>query len=359
MPFYLGFSHFLGIGPVRFSILLNHFKTATKAYTASFTGLSGVIGKNWAEKFVRFRSRFDPFKKLEEVEKKGIKVIPIHNPSYPQILQEISDPPICLYIKGDSGNFDFSKDLCFAIVGTRTPTVYGQQVTVKFTEELVEAGFVIISGMAIGIDSVAHQTALNNKGRTIAFLGCGVDIIYPAINASLYHKIIQRGGLIISEFPPGETVVKGLFIARNRLISGISQGVLIAEGSKDSGALITARYAAEQGKEVFAPPGPLNSKMSEAPNILLKQGAKLVTSVTDILDEFNLRIAPKKKEEIENQLNKEEKMTFVAMKKEAKSADEIAAEVKMPIDKVLNNLSLLEIKGVIEKNSEGKYQIKL
>src|SRR3989344_6509680 len=160
--------------------------------------------------------------------------------------------------------------------------------------------------MAIGIDSIAHQTALNNDGRTIAFLGCGVDIIYPAVNSNLYYKIINRGGLVISEFPPGEMVVKGLFIARNRLISGISRGVLIVEGAKDSGAMITARYAAEQGKEVFATPAPITSEVSEAPNILLKQGAKLVTSIDDILEEFNMRIAPKKKEEIEKELSGEE-----------------------------------------------------
>ena len=217
----------------------------------------------------------------------------------------------------------------------------------------------IVSGMAIGVDSVAHQTALNNNGRTIAFLGCGVDIIYPAINSNLYHKIINKGGLIISEFPPVEMVVKGLFIARNRLISGLSLGVLVAEGAKNSGAMITARYAAEQGKEVFAVPGPLNSRMSDAPNILLKNGAKLVTSVEDILSEFNIRVVPRKREEIINLLTDEEKNIFQILEVRPMLSDDVAIQLRTSISEVLNALSLLEIKGVIEKNSEGKYQIRI
>ena len=165
--------------------------------------------------------------------------------------------------------------------------------------------------------------------------------------------------MIISEFPPGQLVEKGLFIARNRLISGLSMGVLVIEGGQDSGALITAKYAAEQGKEVFAPPGPLTSEMSAAPNILLKQGAKLVTSIDDILEEFNLRIVPKKKEEIEKELESEEKIIFAILQNEAKLADEIANQTKFSIDRVLNVLSTLEIKEIVEKNNEGKYQIKL
>ena len=359
LSYYVGFSHFIGIGPTRFSALMKHFENVKKAYLANKQDLTEVIGLNWAEKFVKFRSLFDPVKKLEEIKQKAITAIPIGHKQYPKPLRGMADPPICLYIKGDINNFDFEEDLCFGIVGTRTPTTYGQQIASKFSQELTEAGFVIVSGMAIGIDSVAHQTTLNNGGRTIAFLGCGVDIIYPAVNANLYHRIINKGGLIISEFPPGEMVVKGLFIARNRLISGLSLGVLIAEGAKDSGAMITARYAAEQGKEVFAPPGPLNSEMSEAPNILLKQGAKLVTGIGDILDEFNIRIVPKKKEEIEKELNEAEKNIFAILQDQPLLSDEISSQTKVSIDKILNILSLLEIKGIIEKNSEGKYQIKL
>src|SRR3989338_348038 len=163
----------------------------------------------------------------------------------------------------------------FAIVGTRKPTSYGIQVARKFAYELTEAGFIIVSGMAMGIDTVAHQAALDAGGKTVAVLGCGVNIIYPAINYQLYHNIIKSGGAVISEFPPDQTVLKGLFISRNRIISGLSKGVLIAEGGEFSGALITAKYAGIQGKDVFAVPSSINSEMASAPNLLIKQGAKI------------------------------------------------------------------------------------
>ena len=213
--------------------------------------------------------------------------MPVDSEDYPESLKNISDPPICLYVKGNIDLFQArhqnpdlvgtAKNLVssldpifFAIVGTRKPTSYGVQVAKKFAYELTEAGFVIVSGMAMGIDTVAHQAALDAGGRTVAVLGCGVNIIYPAANRSLYENIIKNGGAVISEFPPNQMVLKGLFISRNRIISGLSKGVLIAEGLQDSGALITARFAGEQGKEIFAPPGPITSEMSTS---ILPQGA--------------------------------------------------------------------------------------
>ncbi len=355
--YYIGFSYCLGIGPLRFKALINHFQSVEKAYKAEREELELVIGKNLATNFIQFRQRFDPVKKLKEIKDKNIQVLCFDDPSYPSRLKNISDPPICLYTKGEVKNFN--QDYLLAIIGTRKPSFYGQQIAKKFSYELTRAGFVIVSGMAIGIDTIAHQNCLEADGKTIAVLGCGVDIIYPSVNTKLYREIIKKGGLIISEFPPGHTVLKGLFIARNRLISGLAKGVLVVEGAKDSGALITADYAAQQGREVFAPPGPLTSKMSEAPNILLKQGAKLVTSVADILEEFNLRVVSKKREELQHQLNKQEKLVFEALLSEAKSADDLAILAKMSVDKVLNILSILEIGGLIEKNNEGKYQIKI
>ncbi len=342
---------------MRFSALMKYFRDEKEAYLAKRKELNEVLGIKTAEKFINFRNQFDPVKKLEELKEKEITVIPLNQTIYPLQLKNISDPPICLYIKGNIKQIDW-KSFFFAVVGTRKPTPYGEQVTRKFATELSEAGFVIVSGLAIGIDSAAHWAAINSSGKTVAFLGCGVDVIYPSSNFKLYQRIIERGGLIISEFPPGHTVLPGLFIARNRLISGLSMGVLVVEGAKDSGALITAKYALEQGKEVFAPPGPLTSEMSVAPNFLLKQGAKLVTCLEDILEEFDLKIAPKKKEDFEKDLNSEEKRIFEILSKEAKLADEIAIDMGLSIEKILNILSVLEIKGIIEKNSEGKYQVR-
>jgi len=374
--YYLGFSHCLGIGPIKFQALIKYFGTVKNAYQANINKIQKIVGTKTGEKFSLFRAKFDPVKKLEELKRKNISVISNADNIYPQSLKNISDPPICLYIKGNIdtatqfSNIEKARHrvsrpphsnslIFFAIVGTRTPTPYGEQITRKFSNELTQAGFIIVSGMAMGIDTIAHKGCLEVNGKTIAVLGCGVDIIYPASNVRLYQEIIEKEGLVISEFPPGHMVLKGLFIARNRIISGLSKGVLIVEGLKDSGALITARYAAEQGKDVFATPAPINSPFSQAPNLLLKQGAKLVTSVEDITEELGLKILPKKKEEIYLQLNNEEKIIFELLQKEPLMVDEIAIETKQTINETLNLVSLLEIKGVIEKNSQGRYQIRL
>lgn len=341
---------------MRFDVLLQEFGSVDRAYSATQKELEDVIGSFTTTTFVNFRETFDPQKKLEEFEKKGIRVLTREDKSFPKNLLKISDPPICLYVKGNVEVFDFEKDFFIAVVGTRRPTSYGQHIAEKFAFELSQAGFVVVSGLAMGIDSVAHKAALGAGGRTIAFLGCGVDIIHPPSNRMLYEAILQKDGLIISEFPPGQTVRKGLFVARNRLISGLSKGVLVIEGAADSGALITARYAAEQGREVFAAPGPITSEMSAAPIILLKQGAKLVTDVSDILEEFHLRISPVVKKDVVRGLEGEERRVVEALIQEPKLADEIAVESKIPINSVLQVLSALEIKGIIEKNTEGKYQ---
>jgi len=359
LSYYVGFSHFLGIGPTRFAALIGHFGNVKKAYLADRKELAEVIGVKWSEKFVKFRSLFDPIKKLDELKQKNIRVIQLWHRSYPKFLQEISDPPICLYVKGDLNSFDFSEDRYLAIVGTRKPTPYGRQVAYKFAYDLSLAGFIVVSGLAIGIDALAHRGALEAKGKTVAFLGCGVDIIYPPVNWSLYEEIIKTGGLVISEFPPGMTVLKGLFVARNRLISGLSRGVMVVEGLKDSGSLITARFAAEQGKEVFAPPSPITSPLAEAPNLLIKEGAKMVTSIDDILEEYHLQITPKNRDDLKEKLTDVENQIFSLLEQEARLPDDLADRLSWPVTKVLTLLSGLELEGIIEKNQQGKYQIKL
>lgn len=357
LAYFLGFSHFLGIGPTKLSRLVSRFGNIRSAYEADFDQLKNIIGEKTATKFVSFRKRFDPEKKLKEIKRQDIIVLCQESKQYPPQLRNLSDPPICLYIKGKLNRFNFAKNRFFAIVGTRKPSPYGQKIAGNFGYCLSEAGFIIVSGMAIGIDTIAHKASLAAGGKTIAVLGCGVDIIYPAINTPLYNQIIDRGGLIISEFPPGHTVQKGLFIARNRLISGLSQGVMVVEGAKDSGSLITARYAAAQGKEVFAPPNPITSKLSAAPNNLIKQGAKPVTSIKDILEEFNLPLPLKTKIKAVKNLSPEENRIISLLSKNPLSPDQLVDAADLPISKVLNLLSLLEIKNIITKNTQGKYKI--
>ncbi|KKQ36254.1 MAG: protecting protein DprA protein [Candidatus Roizmanbacteria bacterium GW2011_GWA2_37_7] len=361
LPYYLGFSYFSGIGPIKFDILLAHFGDVKQAFEASQSELTQALGPALSHKFASFRSTYDFECEYKKIVDKHISVLTREDTQYPFQILNLSDPPICLYVKGDLKNFDLSSrsdDFYFAIVGTRKPTEYGKQVASKFARELAEAGAIIVSGMAMGIDALAHWGALESGHRTIAFLGCGVNIIYPWANRDLYFKIIDSGSLIISEFPPDKITIKGHFVARNRLISGLSRGVLVAEGLKDSGSLITARYALQQGKDVFAPPAPITSDQSQAPNLLLKEGAKLVTTVEDILEEYGLKEQKTVKETLKS-LPEEQKRLFQLLSQEAFTPDEIARLIKAPVYQVLSLLSTMELSGIIEKNEAGKYQIKI
>jgi DNA processing protein len=270
---WVGFSVFPGIGPVRFRLLLEHFGTASNAWDAPLS-----------DKFVHFRKTFDTDEYLRRLEKLHVEVLTLNNPKYPQLLKEIDDPPFLLYVKGRGSKINLDKTI--AVVGTRRVTPYGEEVTKKLVRELVARGFTIVSGMAYGVDAVAHKTAILAGGKTIAVLGCGIDIIAPSSNASLYWAIVNGGGAVVSEMPLGLRPAKGLFVARNRIISGLSRGVVVTEGADDSGALITARNAGEQGRDVFAVPGPITSKYSRGPARLLKNGAKLVESADDIIEEL-------------------------------------------------------------------------
>src|SRR5690606_22577641 len=181
-----------------------------------------------------------------------------------------------------------------------------------------------------------------------AFMGCGVDIPYPPSNRTLYSRTIENGGLVISEVPPYMQVLRGLFVQRNRLISGLSRGILVAEGLKDSGSLITARFAAEQGKDVFAPPAPITSEYSEAPNILIKEGAKLVTSTEDILEEYSMSTYNHKEEDVVAQLSSEERSVYALLMSQPLGSDDIARSLRKPVYQILTVLSVLELRGVIE-----------
>jgi len=354
--YYLGFSHFLGIGPIKIDLLIKCFGDVMTAYLASEKKLIPIVGHKVAYKFTDFRKRFKPQEELQRYIKNNVIVLTCEHKKYPAPLRQIHDPPICLYVKGDLKSYDFDNNRYFAIVGTRKPTSYGAQITKRFSGELASAGFTIVSGMALGIDMIAHESALDVGGRTIAFLGCGVNVIYPQSNHALYYKIIKNGGLVISEFPPDMTVLPGLFVSRNRLISGLSRGVLVAEGQKDSGSLITARCALEQGKEVFAPPAPITSDQSEAPNSLIKEGANLVTCVQDIFDAFSLSYQSRQIDDSTiSSLCDEEKSIITILEQEPLTANEIGKKLKVQIAIILPLLSNLELLGIIEKNNSGVY----
>lgn len=358
LPYYLGFSHFLGIGPVRFDVLVNTFGGVEAAYKASLKELEHVLPARTAQEFVAFRDSFNSVDNLERYTKNSISVLTREHEQYPNSLRHIPDPPVCIYVKGNIAQFDFEKHTWLGVVGTRRATSYGRQITRQFVTELATAGVGIVSGMALGIDAEAHTACLNAGGKTIAVLGCGVDIVYPQENRKLYERIINSGGLIVSEFPPGMQVRRGLFVSRNRLISGLSRGVWVAEGQKTSGALITARNAAEQGRDVFACPGLVTSPAAEGPHMLIREGAHFTIAPQDILDEFNLSSRPKMKEDLSHLLTTEEEAIYKIIVVEPQGSDDIARSLNMPVAQVLSLLTTMEIKGVVQRDG-GRFVVVL
>jgi len=351
----LAFSVFPGIGPVRFKALISYFGSAKNAWTASDNALAdiGLSPKLYAS-FIQFRARFTIESYKHFLHNKHIRTLAICDPGYPKRLANITDAPIVLYVCGIAPFELLSYPKMLGIVGTRRITPYGREITQTLTSELVGCGWTIVSGMAYGVDSAAHTATLDLGGPTIAVLGCGVDIIAPASNEPLYNKLISRKNcLVISEMPPGHRPLKGLFPARNRIISGLSLGIVVTEGAGDSGALITARYAGDQGREVFAVPGPITSAYSQAANILIKNGATLVDSAKDIEEAFGYQSSGK---EIQKTWyipkNITEQCILNVLQEERLHIDIIVSRTKLPASDILSTLSILELTGIIKDYGE-------
>ncbi|MGD9677102.1 MAG: DNA-processing protein DprA [Vulcanibacillus sp.] len=287
---------------------------------------------------------------------KKIKIITFYDYNYPNSLKEIAQPPWVLYT---IGNLELINSFSIAIVGTRNPTNYGKLVTEMIAKELVNYNFTIVSGMARGIDSIAHQGTLNNKGKTIAILGCGIDIIYPRENKNLYNSIAQSG-LIISEYPPGEKPHPGFFPQRNRIISGLSNGTLVIEASISSGSLITAQFSLDQSREVFAIPGPITSKNSLGTNSLIKQGAKLVQTVEDIIEEFPYLILEKKQtEKVDYNISKIEKEIYLLIEDEPIHVNELYQRTNIELSDIYECLLSLQLKEIIKQLPGSLYVRKI
>ena len=284
-----------------------------------------------------------------------IEVIKKSSQNYPEILKEISNAPKQLYVRG---NLPKDCNLNFAIVGTRAASDYGKTLAFKIAKELAKLGFNIVSGLALGIDTQAHLGALAANGRTTAVMGSAPDdnSIYPSENLNLVKKIISSGGAVISEYEPGTKSEIWFFPERNRIISGLSRGVLVVEAPEKSGALITARVALEQNREVFAIPGSIFSKNSFGTNNLIKSGAKMVTTVDDILEELNLTDLKTEKEvKEEENLTEEEKIILKIVEKEPIHIDKVCEISKMAANQVLSIVSVLEIKGIIKNIGGSKF----
>ncbi len=353
--YWLGFSYFAGIGPKRFALLRNYFGSAKKAWEASSQDLLKIgLEEKLVENFLKFRENFNLDSSFLRLREKKIECQTLVDKNYPENLKKIDNPPYVIFVKGEIKTQD---ELALAVVGTRRMTVYGREVTENLTQQLVASGLTIVSGLARGVDTVAHQTALQNKGRTIAVLACGLDLIYPPENDKLAQQIVNGHGALVSEFPPGCQAVPGNFPARNRLISGLSLGTLVIEGAQDSGSLITARHAVSQGREVFAVPGPITSQNSAGPLWLIKEGAKLVERVEDILEELNIDVKMKNKACLSADRkirpeNPEEEKILMIIKEEPKQIDEIVRETGMNVGQVMSLMTMMEMKGMV-KNLGG------
>jgi len=285
--YWIGFSKVPGIGPARFKKLLEYFGSVEDAWRADPGELAAVgLDKRAVSSLTALRPRINLSLEWQALQTKGITTLTWDDETYPRQLKNIVNPPFVLYVRGSILPRD---EWALAVVGTRNASVYGKEVTRTLVEGLAASGVTIVSGLALGIDTQAHASTVAVGGRTLAVLGCGPDTVYPRRNEKLAADIVQHGALV-SEFPLGTPPESGNFPRRNRIISGLSMGVLMVEGSVKSGARITVDFALEQGRDVFAVPGNILGRGSAGPNKLIQQGAKLVTTIGDILEELNLKM---------------------------------------------------------------------
>ncbi len=372
----VAFSHFGKIGPKKLKRLESFFPNLATAFTASLLNLEKAgLEPLLAQKFSYWRQAFDLEAALKELANEKINFITWRENNYPDLLKELPDPPPILYYRGDWEAAIKPKQRRLAIVGSRQPSAYATKIIKELMPTLSAAGIVIVSGLALGVDALAHQATLDNQGKTLAVLGSGLSTvnIYPRANRLLAESIIKAGGLLISEFPPNIPPLKQNFPQRNRIIAGLCQATLVIEAKGKSGALITANHCLEQNREVLAAPGNIFSALSTGPNNLIKMGAKPILNAFDILEVFKLepiidldqlrqrknkktRLAPIFKPE-----NEAEEVVYNIIKEsndqgEKITTDEIIKLSKLDTATINSTLSILEIRGTVVSSLLG-YEI--
>jgi DNA processing protein len=342
-------------GPARVRLLLSYFKSPKRIWKSTEKELieTGLTDAKVSE-FSKFRNEFNIEDYFSRLTKLNIKVVTILDKNFPKNLKGLDGAPLLLYYKG---NLDCLKANCVAIVGTRKMTAYGREVTQKFSSELANFGVTIISGLAYGVDTAAHRGCLSVGGKTAAVLGNGLDTIYPQENTGLAEEIVKTGGAIISEFPLGYPSLPVNFAIRNRIVSGLSDAVIVVEGAEKSGTLLTATHAAEQGKTVFAIPGQITSPLSFAPLFLLKNGAKLATETKDILDELDMQVKVDK-EKIAKIIpdSPEEEKLLVILENEPLHLDELVRMSGCTTAEISARLTIMEMKGMVGSMGNGIYK---
>ena len=349
------------LGNIGFKNLLEKFKDPERVFQAGLSDLMSVDGvrQTIAEKILGREYTTDPEEYLRQVEKHQARIILYSEPAYPLALRQIHDPPMVLYARGNDLPLNMS---CIAVVGSRHPTPYGQKAAEKIGQGLARRGLGVVSGMARGIDSAAHWGCLSGRGFTVAVIGTGIDVVYPSSNQKLFDQITQKGA-VISEFPLGTPPEPKNFPIRNRIISGLSMGVVVVEATKNSGSLITASIALDQGREVFAVPGSINSFKSTGCHFLIKQGAGLIENSDDILDQLGLNYphAPKRdtyKEAPMPPMEASEKAIYSIIGEYPTHIDQIAKESNLKPSDVSGLLLRMELKGIITQ-LPGKMFVKI
>lgn len=332
--------------------IIAYFPSLKDAWEARTSELAeaGVKDKI-LEAFLDYRSRINPGEVFDRLNKLGIHLVSLMEEDYPKNLKEIYNPPFVLYVRGKLTKED---ELSIAVIGSRRATDYGKRATYDISEGVAKAGVTIISGLALGLDAIAHEAALKVNGRTIAVLANGLDQIRPMTNFNLGKRILESGGAIISEQPVGMPSYKQNFPARNRIISGLSCGVLVTEAGEKSGTLHTANFAIEQNRQVYAVPGPIYNPNSAGPNMLIKMGAKPVSTAVDILEDFG--IENERKRPIPE--NDNERLIFKILENEAKQIDTITKECQKEAAEVSQILTMMEIKGKVKHLGGMVYTIR-
>jgi DNA processing protein len=351
--YWIGFTLIKGIGAVRFQRLLDRFGDGESAWKAAPADLAGAgLNLKMIERLVSVREKVDLSLIWDQIHSKGIRVLTWMDELYPQRLKEIEQPPPVLYMRGELSQED---TWAVAIVGTRRVTPYGRQVTEEIASFLAANGVTIISGLARGVDAIAHNVALRAGGRTLAVLGSGVDKIYPPENRAMADQIMQHGA-VLSDYVPGTPPESTNFPPRNRIISGLSMAVVVIEAGETSGALITAEFAAEQGREVFAVPGNILAPQSKGTNKLIQRGAHPLLSASDIMEALNLtRVGHHKAARKALPADEVESKLYEAIGEEPIHVDEIRNLTGLPVEKVSATLVMMELKGMVRQVGNMHY----
>lgn len=350
-----------GIGTIRIQELISAFGSPKNLLNASHSDLKSQYGinKKTADNILAWQEKTNIAKELELASMADVKIITLADKEYPESLKQIYNPPLCLYVRG---NLPQDTSMNIAMVGSRRTTRYGLKVTAHIAAAAADAGWRVISGLAYGIDSAAHKTVVEKKGETIAVLGGGLARIHPQDHIPLANNIVKLNGAVITEFPMEFPPTRWSFPLRNRIISGLSNGLIVIEAGERSGSLITAKFALEQGRTIFAVPGEIDNPQAKGTNTLIKNGAKLTETFDDILEEFSFlpsyAVKEDKKPKSKIKLNNTEEKIISELHKGSMSTDQIAIALSIQPGPLLATLMQMQIKGLIAPLPGKKYELK-